>query len=159
MGPFMKSLHATAFILCGLLCAPGLAQQDTSPAPSEGSLPSQQNTPSQQRIAAAQQQIAKDPKKAQAYNELALALIRRSRETADPAYLKDADAALAQGLKLDSADFQLLRTQVALLLSRHQFAQARELATSLHRRTPDDVMTYGYLAEAGIGLGDYSEAE
>ncbi len=155
----MKSLHAAAFLVCGFLCAPGLAQQNTSPAPSEGNQPSEQNTPSQQRIAAARQQIATDPKKVQAYNELALAFIRRSRETADPKYLKDAEEALAQGLKLDPADFQLQRTQVALLLSRHQFAQARELATALHRRTPDDVMTYGYLAEAYIGVGNYPEAE
>ncbi len=31
--------------------------------------------------------------------------------------------------------------------------------TALHRRIPDDVMTYGYLAEANIALGNYSEAE
>jgi len=155
----MKSLNAAAFFLCGFLCASGLAQQGPWPTSSEGSLSSQQNTPSQQRIAAAQQQIATDPKKVQAYNELALALIRRSRETADPTYLKDADAALAQGLKLDPADFQLQRTQVALLLNRHQFAQARERAMDLHHRIPDDVMTYGYFAEADIGLGNYSEAE
>ena len=30
---------------------------------------------------------------------------------------------------------------------------------ALHRRTPDDVMTYGYIAEADIALGNYSEAE
>ena len=95
----------------------------------------------------------------QAYNELALAFLRRARETADPKYLNDADAALAQGLKLDPADFQLQKTQVALMLSRHEFAQAKERATVLNRRTPDDVMTYGYLAEADIALGNYPEAE
>ena len=73
--------------------------------------------------------------------------------------MKDADAALAQGLKLDSTDFQLQRTQVALLLSRHEFAQARDRATVLNHRTPDDVMTYGYIAEADVALGNYPEAE
>ena len=67
----------------------------------------QEDTPAQQRIAAAQLQIRTDPKKVQAYNELASAFLRRTRETADPRYLKDADAALAQGLKLDPTDFQL----------------------------------------------------
>jgi tetratricopeptide (TPR) repeat protein len=119
----------------------------------------QDDSPAQQRIAAARQQLKVDPKKVQAYNELAIAFIRRARETADPSYLKQADDALAQGLKLDSTDFQLQRTQVALMLSRHQFLQATELASALHHRVPDDVMTYGYLAEADIGLGNYSEAE
>jgi tetratricopeptide (TPR) repeat protein len=118
-----------------------------------------EESPAQQRIAAAQLQIKADPKKVQAYNELAIGLIRRARETADPSYLKDADAALAEGMKLDATDFQLQKTQVSLLLSRHAFAQARGRATALHRRTPDDVMTYGYLAEADIALGNYQDAE
>jgi tetratricopeptide (TPR) repeat protein len=121
--------------------------------------PVQEDSPAQQRIAAATQQLKADPKKVQAYNELAIGCIRRARETADPSYLNQADDALAQGLKLDSTDFQLQRTQVALMLSRHQFLQARELASALHHRVPDDVMAYGYLAEADIGLGDYPEAE
>ena len=119
----------------------------------------QDDSPALQRIAAARQQLKADPKKVQAYNELAIAFLRRARETADPSYLNQADDALAQGMKLDSTDFQLQRTQVAVMLSRHQFIQARELASALHHRVPDDVMTYGYLAEANMGLGDYSEAE
>jgi len=118
-----------------------------------------QDTPAQQRIAAAMQQLKADPKEIQAYNELAIAFLRRARETADPTFLNQADDALAQGLKLDSTDFQLQRTQAALLLARQQFAQAKELATTLHHRVPDDVMTFGYLAEAAIGLGDYEAAE
>jgi len=119
----------------------------------------QQDTPAQQRIAAARQQLKSDPKKVQAYNELALAFLRRARETADNSYLNAADDALAQGLTLDATDFQLQRTQVALMLSRHQFIQARDRAKAINRRTPDDAMTYGYIAEADIALGNYSEAE
>jgi tetratricopeptide (TPR) repeat protein len=159
----MKSLHTSLFILSVLISGSGLAQQAAFPAGNQRS-PSgqpavQQDTPAQQRIAGAQLQIRTDPKKVQAYNELALGFLRRTRETADPRYLKDADAALAQGLKLDSTDFQLQRTQVALMLSRHEFAQARDRATVLNHRTPDDVMTYGYIAEADIALGNYPEAE
>ena len=159
----MKPLHVTLFIFGVLLSRQGSAQQavlsaaDQHNSPGEAAI--QEEAPAQQRIAAAKQQIATDPKKVQAYNELALASLRRTRETADPKYLKDADAALAEGLKLDPEDFQLQKTQVALLLSHHEYAQARDRATVLHRRTPDDVMTFGYLAEAYIALGDYPEAE
>jgi len=149
----MRFPQATILILGASLSGLGLAQQTAVPAPA------QQESPAQQRISAAQLQIKNDPKKVQAYNELALGLIRRTRETADRSYLQDADAALAQGLRLASDDFQLQRTQVALMLSRHEFAQAKERASALHHRTPDDVMTYGYLAEAQIALGNYAEAE
>ncbi len=130
--------------------------------PSGQSRPCRKRHPAQQpapRSLTAKQQIATDPKRVQAYNELALAFLRRARETADSTYLKEAEAALGEGLKLDSADFQLQKTQVALMLSRNEFASARERATALHRRIPDDVMTYGYRAEADLALGNYSEAE
>jgi predicted Zn-dependent protease len=159
----MKSLYTSLFLFSVFLYGSGLAQQATLPAADQRSAFSQaavpQDTPAHQRIAGAQLQIRTDPKKVQAYNELALAFLRRTRETADPKYLKDADAALAQGLKLDPTDFQLQKTQVALMLSSHEFAQARDRATVLNRRTPDDVLTYGYIAEADIALGNYSEAE
>jgi tetratricopeptide (TPR) repeat protein len=145
----MKFRHLSLFALVVALCGPVLAQEAAA----------QERTPAQQRIAEARQQIAADPKKVQAYNELAIASLRRARETADPRYLNDADAALAEGLKLDATDFRLQKTQVALMLSRHEFVQAREAAALLHRHTPDDVMTYGYLAEVDIALGNYAEAE
>jgi tetratricopeptide (TPR) repeat protein len=159
----MKFLRATFCILGVLSSAAGLSQQTTSLTAHQPTVSSvaatQSDTPAQLRIAAARQQLKSDPKKVQAYNELALAFLTRARETADSRYLIDAENALTQGLSLDAKDFQLQRTQVALMLSRHQFAQAKEKARILNRRTPDDVMTYGYLAETDIALGDYVEAE
>lgn len=163
----MRFMQSSSLILGVFLCASGFAQQAVVPAPSPNAglqsvstgadVP--EETPAQQRIAAAKQQIAADAKKVQAYNELANAYLRRARETADARYLKDAESALAEGLKLDAEDFQLKRTGVALHLSRHEYAEARDAASLLHRRTPDDVITYGLLAEAEIALGDYDNAE
>jgi tetratricopeptide (TPR) repeat protein len=157
-------LPQTMFVILGaLLSGVGQAQQAASAGANQpvSSSPAavQDNSPAQQRISAAKQQLKADPGKVQAYNELAIAYLRRARETADSSYLKEADDALAQGLKLDATDFQLQRTQVALMLSRHELVQARELALALNRRIPDDVMTYGYVAEADIALGNYQEAE
>jgi tetratricopeptide (TPR) repeat protein len=116
-------------------------------------------TPAQLRIAAAKLQIQANPQKAQAYNELALAFVRRARETANTDYFRDAEEALAKGMALAPNDFQLEKTHVALLLGRQQFAEAKNEATALNKRTPDDVTTYGYIAEADIALGDYEDAE
>jgi tetratricopeptide (TPR) repeat protein len=158
----MRSPQATIFILGVCFAASTLAQQGNFAAPDQLNMASetavQEQTPAQLRIAAAMQQIAADPRKVQAYNELAAADLRRARETANPKYFKEADDALAEGLKLDSSDFQLQKTQVALMLGQHQFAQALERAKALNHHVPDDVITYEYLAEANIGLGNYPEA-
>jgi tetratricopeptide (TPR) repeat protein len=159
----MKTLAASLLFVSVFVSMRGHAQPTALPSEhprdASGEVAVSEVTPAQQRIAAAKQQIATDPQKVQAHNELAIAFLRRARETADSAYLKEAEAALAEGLKLDATDFQLQKTQVALMLSRHEFASARERATALHHRIPDDVMTYGYLADADIALGNYSEAE
>jgi tetratricopeptide (TPR) repeat protein len=157
MKSMQKLLPTVGLLLFGSFLAQRVyaAQSGSATSPAAA----QQDTPAQQRIAAARQQLKADPNKIQAYNELAIGFLRRARETADPSILNQADEALAQGLKLDSTDFQLQRTQVALMLARRQFLQAREHATALHHHVPDDVMTFGYLAEAAIGLGDYSAAE
>lgn len=118
-----------------------------------------QPTYGEQRIAEAQRQLARDPKRPQTYDELALAYIRRARDTADPALLDRAGEALKQGLELAPGDFQLEKASVALLLGRQQFVAALDEARSLNRKVPDDVTVYGYVAEADLALGNYADAD
>ena len=159
----MKSGNVTVCLLCALLSMHCMSQQSSSNkknlSDASSSDASQNTTPAQQRIAAAEQQLKVNPKKVQAYNELAVAFLARARETADPVYLDDADATLTKGLSLDASNFQLQKTEVALMLRKHEYAQAKERATQLNHHTPDDVMTYGFLAEADIALGLYDDAE
>ena len=82
--------------------------------------------PPQKRITGAKHSSQPIPNKVEAWNELAIALLRRARETADTTYLNEANDALTQGLKLNSS-VQLQRTQAALMLSRRQYLQAKEL--------------------------------
>jgi len=117
------------------------------------------SSPAQLSIDAALRQIKGDPRKAQAFGDLASAYLRRARETAQQKYLVDAGKAVSHGLQLDPTNFGLQKTQVALLIANSQFAVAKEKATLLNRRTPDDVIIYGYLADADIALGNYMEAE
>jgi tetratricopeptide (TPR) repeat protein len=116
-------------------------------------------TPAEQRIAAARQQLASDPKKPEAYNDLALAFISRAHETESLDYDREAAEAIAAGLSLAPQDFQLRKAHVALLLDQHEFAQARDEARDLNLHNPDDATVHGYLARAYIGLGNYQEAE
>jgi tetratricopeptide (TPR) repeat protein len=148
------------FINSGIAAAQAPASHDELPAGrAVASTTTQQPTSAQQRIATAKQQAKAHPKDAQPYVELALAWLRRARETANPTYFNDAEQAISAGLASALNDFQLAKAHVALLLARHEFAQARTEATVLNHRTPDDVTTYGYLAEADIALGEYQDAE
>ncbi len=161
MKPINGSIVAFAVVCSSAL---GSAQQASYSDNHQPILPSKvvaakPDSPAQQRIDAAKRQIAADPKKPQAFNNLATAYLGRARETADSNYYQDASKALAQGLRLDPDNFPLQKTQVALLLRQHSFGQAKQQAAKLNLHTPDDVMTYGYLAEAEINLGDYPEAE
>jgi len=157
----MKIVHLSLFALIG---ASVFANAQPAPLP-QGDQPTssraaeQEATPAQQRIDAAKRQLKADPKRVQAIYELADGYIKRARETADQKYLQDAENAIKQGLSLDAEDFQLQKLQVVLMLSRHEYAKARERAAVFNKRTPDDVMLYGYLAEADFALGDYQDAE
>ena len=45
-----------------------------------------------------------------------------------------------------------------LLLGKHEFAGALQLAAKLNHQVPDDVTVYGYLADANAELGNYKDA-
>ena len=87
------------------------------------------------------------------------ALSRRARETSDVNYYRQAEAALGKSLAIRPGNFDGLRTEVWLLLGRHEFAAALEKARELNRQMPDDVMTYGFLTDANVDLGHYQDAE
>jgi tetratricopeptide (TPR) repeat protein len=56
-------------------------------------------------------------------------------------------------------NFDTEKARVSILLNEHEFAAALDLAKALNKRVPDDVMVYGLLTDANLGLGNYSDAE
>lgn len=127
----------------------------TSAAETGSNLPS----PAQRRIDAARLVLAKQPNRYQAYNELALALVRRARETGDTRYYQQAEQAVDSSLRIQPENFEGRQAHVALLLGEHRYPQALAEAQILNRATPDAVNVWGYLAEADAALGDYDQAE
>jgi tetratricopeptide (TPR) repeat protein len=116
-------------------------------------------TPAEHKIAQAKESIRKNPKAAEGYNDLALALVRRARESASTAALSEAEEALKQALALDPRSFEARKAGVMVLLARHEFSQALDEARALNRQVPDDNTMYGLMADAEIALGRYAEAE
>ena len=116
-------------------------------------------TPAERAIEAARQAIVRNPESPEPYNALATALARRARETADPSKYDEAAAAVATSLERAPDNFEALKIRGWLLLGKHEFARALELATTLNKRAPDDVTVYGLLVDAHTELGNYAEAE
>lgn len=116
-------------------------------------------TPAEIAVDAATSAVAAAPDAADAYNALAFALARRARETADGAYYDRAADAVEKSLALAPENLGALKARAWLLLGKHDFAAARDLAEELRERAPDDAQVYGFLTDAYAELGDYSKAE
>ncbi len=112
-----------------------------------------------QRIAYAKEQIKKQKDRPQGYSDLAIALARRARETDDPAYLKQAEDAINDSLRVAPANFEARKARVIVRLQQNRFADALEEAQALNKQVADDNLTYGLIADAQIALGNYQEAE
>jgi tetratricopeptide (TPR) repeat protein len=121
-------------------------------------LPAFAVTPAETAIRKAQQEVAKRPDYCPYYNALAMAYARRARETSDVAFYERAEETLRQSFAIAPDNYEGLKVRTWLLLGRHEFAKAREVAIQLNRQTPDDVTVYGYLADSNAELGNYQEA-
>jgi tetratricopeptide (TPR) repeat protein len=116
-------------------------------------------TPAQQKISWAEAAIKAHPDKSQPYNDLALAYVQRVRETADPSYYLQAEATLQKSFQITPDNLEGQKARLMISLGRGELAQALSLAKALNKKTPDDVLLYGFIADAAIALGDYREAE
>jgi len=116
-------------------------------------------TPAQQKITWAQAAIAAHPDHSQPYNDLAVAYVHRARETADTSYYGQAEAELQKSFQIAPNNVEGQRARTMILLGRKDFSGALDLAKSLNKRTPDDVLSYGLVADADMELGNYKDAE
>ena len=142
----MKTLTFVLFLAIAGSAAAG-ASDDRSPSPAE------------LRIAADQKVLQKQPSRYQAYNDLALALVRRARETGDKSYYPQAQVAIESSLRIQPENFEAGQAHVALLLAEHRYHAALEEAQALNHRMPDAVLVWGYMADAEAALGNYKQAE
>ena len=116
-------------------------------------------TPAEQRIAAAREAVDLHPKRVDGWNDLALALARRARETSDPKFYQEAWAATERALAVEPNHLEARKLQVWILLGQHEFPRAVEAAEQINKEMPDDVLVYGFLVDGYTELGRYAEAE
>ncbi len=116
-------------------------------------------SPAQRAILAAEENIKREPKQSQGYNDLAKGLVRRGRETGNPDYYQQAERAVQDSLKVQPDNFEGYKARVMVLLGEREDAAALDLARKLNQRIPDDVQVRGLIADACMDLGDYPQAE
>jgi tetratricopeptide (TPR) repeat protein len=116
-------------------------------------------SPAERRIAAARATLQENPKQASAWNDLALGLARRARETSNTAFYKEAWAATERSLQVEPGNLEGRKLQVWILLGQHEFQRAVDTAEQINRTVPDDVLVYGFLVDGYTELGRYDEAE
>ena len=116
-------------------------------------------TPAEQSIAAARKAISDRPTEYAGYNLLATAQVRRAQETSDVSFYSQAEDAVKKSLEIAPKNFETEKIQVSILLGEHEYPAALEAAKALNQRVPDDVMVYGFLIDADVELGNYSDAE
>ena len=140
-------------LLCVMMVARfAAAQSITDPANTDLS-------PAAQSIAAASKTISDKPTECTGYNLLASALVRRAQETTDVSFYAQAESLIEKSLEIAPNNFDAAKIRVSILLGEHEYPAALEAAKMLNRRVPDDVIVYGWLTDADVELGNYSDAE
>ena len=105
------------------------------------------------------QRVARDPRSARDYAQLAGLYLQRARETADNGDLLRAEWNARHSLRLrtgrNAAAFGVLASS---LMAQHRFVEAREFAERLLANDSSSIAARGLLAETQVELGDYGAA-
>ncbi len=113
----------------------------------------------EESITTARKAISDQPADYAGYNLLAALLVRCAQETSDATFYAEAGDAVKKSLEISPTNFDTEKIQASILLGEHEYPAALDLAKTLNKRVPDDVMVYGLLTDANVELGNYKDAE
>ena len=106
----------------------------------------------------AQEAARQNPQKDDTWVLLGRAWVRKARESGDPGFYVNADAAAEVVLSRAPEHKLALDVRGLVLLNAHKFEEARELASRIVERHPENPMAWGTLSDALLELGRYDEA-
>ena len=112
----------------------------------------------EQVISSMEERLKEDPDNPKIAATLGQAYLQRARESGDPAYYSKSEILFTRALKREPAPIDAMLGKASLLMARHEFRNARDLAKKAIATDPDVVATYGILTDALVELGDYDEA-
>jgi tetratricopeptide (TPR) repeat protein len=113
----------------------------------------------QEKVEELKLKIAKEPSEVKPRLQLAAIYLSEARITGEhpyyyPAVLKILDGVLA----IDPKNFEANVFQASVLMSQHQFAEAKTVAEKARQISPNNAYVYGVLVDANVELGNYEEA-
>jgi tetratricopeptide (TPR) repeat protein len=103
--------------------------------------------------------LKRNPRNARAYFGLGDALIRKARESGDPAYFNRAEEVLKRSLEISPRNAGVERHLAYVFYSRHEFGQAAIHANKAIEMDATDANAYGILGDALLEVGKYDKAE
>lgn len=160
----MKKLKADFFSILGaaifgslIFGLSGCVKQEASKA-EKVEAPLATTSAADAEITAAQKTIEKLPNAANGYNKLAVAYIRRARESGDFSLNDNARTAINRALEVEPQNYDAQKLNASLLLTYHRFAEGLEAGKKLQEVNQHDAFVYGVLTDANVELGNYKEA-
>jgi len=109
-------------------------------------------------IASNRQRVAANPGDGKAAVELADALMRAARVSADASLAIEAEHVLRATLRHSPSDYMSRRMLSVVYLSQHRFAEALTEAKAAQTLRPQDAWNYAIAGDALLELGRYEEA-
>ncbi len=79
--------------------------------------------------------------------------------TGNATFFEEARGASLEALRLAPGNLQAQRLRIQALLGLEEYREALSHARELNRKVPDDIEGYGLVADAGMAMGDYGQAE
>ncbi len=103
--------------------------------------------------------IKKNPNDVKNYVALAQIFIQESRVTGrHHELLPKAELLLKEALEIDPGNFDAQVTKASILMTLHQFAEAKKIIKPLVKDHPYSAAAYGVLVDAEVELGEYENA-
>jgi tetratricopeptide (TPR) repeat protein len=131
---------------------------DLTPRPSESS-PSSEFRKAQQQVMKYRELIREHPEMLKSYADLAQVYLQEARVSGrHHLYIPIARHLLDEALRRDPNNFEALITKSSMLMTLHQFAEAKALAVRALAQFPRNAFAYGLLCDANVELGNYDDA-
>jgi len=131
---------------------------DFSPSSSVRLTNSPASRTSEQQLTTLEASADRDPGNARTWQQLGGAYLHRAIETEEPAFYDLSAKALDRADGLVPGQAVTTVTRGALLLSQHQFAEARKLVEPIRSRDPFNADALAVLVDTDVELGRYDEA-
>ena len=112
----------------------------------------------EQVVSSMEERLKQEPGNAKANAMLGQAYLQRARESGDPGYYTKAEILFERALKAEPRSIEAMLGKASLLMARHDFHEAQDLAMRAVETNPDVVAPYGILTDAFVELGKYDEA-